>query len=217
MTIVPASNLFGSLLPSALSLSRAPARDPAAAALSIFNPQGSERTDSPLGGSIDSLFQSIGAGLQALSARRAAVGQVEDQLGKLRDTLQATRNSGHAGAGVVHGSLQQTVTKAVYAPRDVYATRALYSNQNTYAATVTGTNPTGSVTFKNGGSAIAGCVSVALTGSGNTKAALCTTSFAATGTYSIGASYSGDGTSANPPSASSPLSEVVKATRGGGG
>jgi hypothetical protein len=78
----------------------------------------------------------------------------------------------------------------------------------TFTATVTGINPTGSVAFTNGGSPIAGCAAVALGGSGNVKTALCTTSFAAQGTYTIGAGYGGDG--GNAPSAASPLSQVVK-------
>jgi hypothetical protein len=74
---------------------------------------------------------------------------------------------------------------------------------------VTGTNPTGTVAFTRGGNPIAGCTAVALSGSGNSRTALCLTSFAAKGTYSIVAGYSGDG--GNAPSASAPLSEVVKA------
>jgi hypothetical protein len=81
----------------------------------------------------------------------------------------------------------------------------------TFTATVTGTNPTGTVAFKNGASAIAGCASVALTGSGNSKTASCATSFAAKGTYNIIASYSGDGS--NAASSSAPLSQAVKAAR----
>ena len=49
---------------------------------------------------------------------------------------------------------------------------------------------------------------VALSGVGNSKTAQCVTSFGVKGTYNIVASYSGDGT--NPPSASGPLSELVK-------
>jgi hypothetical protein len=78
----------------------------------------------------------------------------------------------------------------------------------TFTATVTGNNPTGSVAFTSNGSPITGCTAVALSGSGNSRTALCLTSFAAKGTYSIVASYSGDGSNAT--SASAPLSEVVK-------
>src|SRR5208282_1344669 len=77
----------------------------------------------------------------------------------------------------------------------------------TFTATVTGTNPTGSVAFTSTsrGGAISGCAAVALTGSGNSKTAQCTTSFPALGAHTIGASYSGDGT--NPPSTAATLSE----------
>jgi hypothetical protein len=77
----------------------------------------------------------------------------------------------------------------------------------TFTATVTGSNPTGSVSFKNGTTVIAGCAAVALSGSGNTKTAVCTTSFSAKGSYGIVGSYSGDG--GNPASASSPLTQTV--------
>jgi streptogramin lyase len=84
----------------------------------------------------------------------------------------------------------------------------------TFTASVTGTNPTGTVAFTSNGAAIAGCGSVPLSGAGDAPSAACTTSFAGAATYSIVASYSGDG--ANPPSASSPLSEVVTRIKKGG-
>ena len=46
----------------------------------------------------------------------------------------------------------------------------------TFTATVAGSNPTGSVNFKDGGGSITGCSAVALTGSGNSRTATCTTS-----------------------------------------
>jgi hypothetical protein len=78
----------------------------------------------------------------------------------------------------------------------------------TFTATVAGNNPTGSVGFTSNGGPIAGCTAVPISGSGNTKSALCTTSFATAGTYSIVASYGGDG--GNSPAASAALSEVIK-------
>ncbi len=63
----------------------------------------------------------------------------------------------------------------------------------TFTATVTGTAPTGSVNFTDGGAAIAGCSAVAFAaGSGNTRSAACTTSALTAGSHTIGASYSGD-------------------------
>jgi hypothetical protein len=78
----------------------------------------------------------------------------------------------------------------------------------TFTSTITGNNPTGSVAFTSNGNPIAGCAAVALTGSGNSKTAQCPTSFAATGTYSIVASYGGNAN--NAPTVSSALSEVIK-------
>ena len=80
----------------------------------------------------------------------------------------------------------------------------------TFTATVTGNAPTGSVTFTDGGSAISGCAAVVLSGSGNTRTAQCTTSSLAAGTHSIVAAYNGD--TANAPSTSATLSQVVNST-----
>jgi len=77
----------------------------------------------------------------------------------------------------------------------------------TFTATVTGNAPTGSVAFKDGGNSISGCAAVALSGSGNTKTAVCSTSSLAAGTHSIVATYSGD--VANAGSASAALSQVI--------
>ena len=77
----------------------------------------------------------------------------------------------------------------------------------TFTASVTGLAPTGSVNFTNGGTSITGCSAVALTGSGNTRTAACTTNTLAAGTRSIVAAYSGNAT--NAASASATLSQVV--------
>jgi hypothetical protein len=47
-----------------------------------------------------------------------------------------------------------------------------------------------------------------LSGSGNSKTAQCSASFATTGIYAIVASYGGDGS--NAPGTSGPLSEIIK-------
>jgi hypothetical protein len=77
----------------------------------------------------------------------------------------------------------------------------------TFTATVTGSNPTGTVDFADGGVSIPGCALAPVTGGGNTRTALCTTSTLSLGTHSIVAAYSGD--IGNPATTSSPLSQVV--------
>ena len=78
----------------------------------------------------------------------------------------------------------------------------------TFTASVTGSAPTGTVAFTDGGTTISGCGAVALpTGSASTKTATCSTSSLSVGTHSIVATYGGD--SANNGSTSSTLSQVV--------
>jgi glucose/arabinose dehydrogenase len=77
----------------------------------------------------------------------------------------------------------------------------------TFTATVAGTNPTGSVNFTDGGTSIAGCAAVALSGVGNTRTAACSTSSLSTGTHSIVAAYGGD--AGNAASNSAALSQVI--------
>ena len=77
----------------------------------------------------------------------------------------------------------------------------------TFTATVTGTNPTGSVNFKDGAASIAACSAVALTGSGNSRTAACTINTLTAGTHNIVATYSGD--AANATSSSTALSQTV--------
>ena len=77
----------------------------------------------------------------------------------------------------------------------------------TFTATVTGTNPTGTVSFTESGNALSGCASAPVSGSGNTRTAVCATSALSVGVHSIVANYSGD--SGNVSSSSSPLSQVV--------
>ncbi len=83
----------------------------------------------------------------------------------------------------------------------------------TFTATVTGSHPTGNVTFTDNGSAISGCVAVPLVNAGNSETATCSTAGLTVGTHSIVANYGGD--SGNGSSSSSPLSQVI--TTGGTG
>ncbi|MEP7208772.1 MAG: S8 family serine peptidase, partial [Casimicrobiaceae bacterium] len=71
----------------------------------------------------------------------------------------------------------------------------------TFTATVTGAAPTGNVSFSDGPNAIANCATVPITGSGNSRAAACSTNALAVGTHSIVANYSGDSTNAGSVSA----------------
>lgn len=59
-------------------------------------------------------------------------------------------------------------------------------------ASVTGSSPTGTVTFTNGDYPIFGCVDVALTGGGNTRTAVCNTTALPLGVNSLRAVYSGN-------------------------
>ena len=77
----------------------------------------------------------------------------------------------------------------------------------TFTATVTGSAPTGSVNFKDGGTSITGCAAAIVSGIGNSRTATCATSGLSVGTHSVVASYSGD--AANSSSNSPPLSQVV--------
>jgi len=80
----------------------------------------------------------------------------------------------------------------------------------TFTATITGNAPTGTVNFMDGASSIAGCDAKVVTGTGNTRQAVCTTSGLTQGTHDITATYSGD--ALNLASASPLLSQVVNAS-----
>ena len=99
----------------------------------------------------------------------------------------------------------------------VATTTALASSLNpapagqsvTFTATVTGTAPTGTVNFMDGGVTFGGCGAVAFTGgAGDVRTAQCTTSALAVGTHNLTAAYSGN--AGNQPSTSSPaLAQVI--------
>jgi hypothetical protein len=115
-----------------------------------------------------------------------------------------------SNSGSTSASLTQTVNKAA-------TTTALKSSANpaalgasvSFTATVTGSAPTGTVNFKDGASSISGCSAVALSGSGNSKTAICATSALGAGAHSIVASYAGD--ASNAASNSSTLSQTINA------
>src|SRR5207247_10543679 len=77
----------------------------------------------------------------------------------------------------------------------------------TFSASVTGFSPTGSVNFTDGGVSISGCAPIALSGSGNTRSAVCSTSSLSVGTHSVAAAYAGD--ASNSGSTSAALPQVV--------
>jgi len=118
----------------------------------------------------------------------------------------------YSGDSVNSGSTSSALTEMV---NRVSTASSLSSSTNpsaagvsvTFTASVTGYGPTGSVNFTDGGTSISGCSAVALTGSGNTRTAQCSTSALTVATHSIRASYGGD--SSNQTSASSVLSQVV--------
>jgi hypothetical protein len=80
-------------------------------------------------------------------------------------------------------------------------------------ATVSGTGPTGNVNFSEGGSALAGCAAVALSGGGNAPSATCTISSLSVGSHAIVASYGGD--AGNAGSTSNTLLQVIHTASGG--
>jgi Bacterial Ig-like domain (group 3) len=77
----------------------------------------------------------------------------------------------------------------------------------TFTATVTGNAPTGPVNFTDGGTSLAGCGTVALSGGGNSPIALCTAPSLAAGVHNIVATYAGN--SNNVGSASTMVAQAV--------
>ena len=103
--------------------------------------------------------------------------------------LYAAGNGSSAFAlAIIQGSGASLATPTVSLASSVNP--ATTGQSVTFTATVTGAagTPTGSVSFLDGGSAISGCASVAL----SSGSAICTTSALTNGTHSITASYAGN-------------------------
>ncbi len=119
------------------------------------------------------------------------------------------------GAGIIDAYAAVSSAKGGGTAPPGVTTTALASTANpsisganvTFTATVVGTNPTGNVAFADSSTVITGCGAVALTGTGNTRTAACTTNTLAVGVHSIVSSYAGDAN--NAVSANAPLSQVV--------
>ena len=128
--------------------------------------------------------------------------------GTLRDCTVAL-----CGAGIVDAGAAVLAAGGPGGPAPTTTTLASSLNPAqvgasvTLTATVNGTTPTGNVGFTDNGNAIAGCSAVALTGTGNSRTAACTTSSLAVGTHPITASYAGD--AGNAASTSAALSQVI--------
>ena len=90
------------------------------------------------------------------------------------------------------------------------ANPANWGSSITFTATVTGSSPTGTVAFTDGGTTISGCGTVALAGSGNARTATCSTAALAAGTHTLSAKYAGD--ASNTTSTSNTLSQSVTTT-----
>ena len=80
----------------------------------------------------------------------------------------------------------------------------------TFTATVTGSAPTGNVSFLDGGTPV--CTAVALTDTGGTRTATCSTANLTVGVHDIVAAYSGDANNAS--SQSAVLSQRINAAEG---
>lgn len=132
--------------------------------------------------------------------------------------LLAGRSFTDTKYGITFNVLTATATALtvqVVGPGGAVSTTSLASALNpallgasvAFTATVTGSSPTGNVTFRANGTAISGCSAVSLVGTGNSKTAVCATALLAVGAHSIVAQYNGDAT--NPSSMSGTVSQVI--------
>ena len=126
-------------------------------------------------------------------------------------SIVATYGGDAANNGSVSSTLSQVVNKLDDEHDDGVASSLNPSTAGTsvtFTATVTGTAPTGTVAFTDGGTTITSCGAVALpAGAANSKVATCGTSSLSVATHNIVATYAGD--AANNGSVSTTLAQVV--------
>jgi uncharacterized delta-60 repeat protein len=129
-------------------------------------------------------------------------------LGAGAHSVTAAYSGDATNAASISAALTQTVNKVASTTGIATSlTPSLAGSSVTFTATVSGSAPAGSVTFKDGSTSISGCSAVGLTGSGNVRTALCATASLVAGTHSITAIYTGD--ASNNGSTSAALSQVV--------
>ena len=148
------------------------------------------------------------------SARAFPTGTVRDCTANLAAVTSTIK---YCGAGIVDaaaavlsagGGATPTTTTLGSSPNP-----STFGASVTFTATVNGTNPTGTVNFKDGASSIASCGAQTVSGAGNSRTAVCITSALAVGTHSVTATYSGDAGNQTSTSAP-PLSQVVNSAGG---
>ena len=116
------------------------------------------------------------------------------------------------GTGSVSGNCAGSTPTSTTTTLTSSGSPATVGTTVTFTATVAGTHRPARVNFKDGGTTITGCGTVALSGAGNSTTAACSTSSLAVGVHSIVANYSGD--AGNAASTSTALSQVINPAGG---
>ncbi len=184
-----------------------------AQALRVIAPNGAATIIN--GSSTDFVESLIDLGWTDGGAHELTIEGVNEEGDMFIDGLEITTETGipHHSLGFRFNGLQAFATKTL-------TSTALASSSNpatqgasiSLTATVSGASPTGTVIFKEGTTTLAGCGAVSLSGTGNTKNAVCTTTALSAGSHSIVAAYSGD--AGNSTSTSTALLQVVNAVSG---
>jgi len=131
-------------------------------------------------------------------------------------SLSAAYSGDSSNAASTSATLSQTVNKVASTTGIATSlTPSTVGTSVTFTATVSGSSPTGTVNFLDGGASISGCSAAAVGGSGNVRTATCATASLVVATHSITAAYSGD--SNNNASTSAALSQVVTGSGSGSG